>query len=121
MRNYSDSLAASRGETVGGGRRVKGRRPRHHGSRGGAVALTITLIMVGTVIFAVLELWLFWSLGEHVDRRRLRPGCASPDSGEVQAKHPQRRSPSGRWQPFRPITSRSRACRGALRGHGATI
>jgi hypothetical protein len=83
--------------------------------------VAIALIIVGTVVLVVLELWLFWLLGEHVDRRRLRAVCASPDSSEDQAKRPQRRSPSGRWQRFRPTASRSRACRGALRGHGATI
>lgn len=34
------------------------------------MTLTVALIIVGTIVLAGLELWLFWSLGERDDRRR---------------------------------------------------
>jgi hypothetical protein len=34
--------------------------------------LTITLILAATTALAALEIFLFWRLGEHADRRRIR-------------------------------------------------
>jgi hypothetical protein len=60
------------------------------------VLLTIILILLAMLTLAVLELWLFWELGERHDRRRQRAGSerhpAKPQA--LRGRPPQRRRPA---------------------------
>ena len=62
-------------------------------TRGGGVTITIALVIVAVVALAVVELRMFWVLGERGDQRRRAPR----QPGSVEPGHPnvpmQERSP----------------------------
>lgn len=49
------------------------------------MALTLTLIIVGMIMLGGLELWLFWTIGEHGERQRRHPAARSLEPGRSPA------------------------------------